>query len=152
MHLTTYLRMLHRGEETLGVSYRHVADGHPAESDVYYTCRHFAEDAARHAAALDPVLLRYERVAEPEPDRLHPPGVTSARNGPIGLLRDLQDLYQLANFVDSTWAMVGQAGSGARDHDLIDVANRCKRELSAQLAWIRMRMKSSAPQTLLVAD
>lgn len=152
MHLTTYLRLLHRSEETLGVSYRHVGDGHRVESDVYYTCRRFAEDAAGHAVALEPVLLRYERVAEAEPDRLHPPGLTAARTGPIGLLRDLQDLWQLTNLVDSTWTMVGQAAYGARDRELIDLVERCDHELSAQLAWIRMGMKAAAPQTLLVAD
>ncbi len=152
MHLTTYLRLLHRAEQTLGVSYRHVADGQRGVADVYYTCRRFAEDAAGRAEALAPVLLRYERVAEPEPERLHPPGLTSARGGPVGLLRDLQDLYQLANLVDSTWTLVGQAAQGARDRELIDVVGRCERELSAQLAWLRMRMKAAAPQTLLVAD
>lgn len=53
--------------------------------------------------------------------------------------------------MDSTWAMVGQAAHGARDRDLIDVVARCGREVTAQLAWLRMRMKAAAPQTLLVA-
>jgi hypothetical protein len=151
MHLTTYLHLLHRAEETLGVSYRHVGDGHRADADVHYTCRRFAEDCAGHAQALEPILLRYERVAEPEPERLHPPGLTGSRNGPVGLLRDLQDLFQLAALVDSTWMMVGQAAHGARDRDLIDVVTRYDRDMSAQLAWLRMRMKAAAPQTLLVA-
>jgi hypothetical protein len=67
------------------------------------------------------------------------------------MLRDLQDLYQLANLVDITWTVVGQAASGARDRDLLHVVQRCAPEISAQLAWLRMRMKAAAPQTLLVA-
>jgi hypothetical protein len=152
MHLTTCLHLLHRAEETLGVSYRHVGDGHRGDADVHYTCRRFAEDCAGHAVALEPVLLRYERVAEPEPERLHPPGLAGARNGPVGLLRDLQDLYQLGTLVDSTWTMVGQAAHRARDRDLIDVVTRYGPGVAAQLAWLRMRMKAAAAQTLLVAN
>jgi hypothetical protein len=41
-----------------------------------------------------------------------PAGLTTVRGGPVGLLRDLQDLYQLDNLVDSTWMLVGQAAHG----------------------------------------
>ena len=152
MHLTTYLRLLQTAEGTLGDSYRVVAAGHRADADVHYACLRFAADCAEHAEALRPVLTRYDRARESEPERLHPPGLTTARNGPVGLLRDLQDLYQLANLVEITWGMVGQAGHGARDRDLMDIVTRCDRQLKAQLAWLRMRMRAAAPQTLLVAS
>lgn len=151
MHLTTYLRLLHTAEGTLGDAYTTVGDGHRLDADVHYTCRRFAADCADHAQALSPALTRYDS-EQTEPERLHPPGLTSARPDAIGLLRDLQDLYQLANLVQSTWTLVGQAAHGARDRDLIDLATRCDRELTTQLAWLRMRMKSAAPQTLLVAN
>lgn len=48
--------------------------------------------------------------------------------------------------------MVGQAAYGARDRELVDLVEQCGHELGAQLAWLRMRMKAAAPQTLLVAD
>lgn len=70
----------------------------------------------------------------------------------MGLLRDLQDLYQLANLIEVTWTLVGQAAYGARDPDLIDIVERCDRGTTAQLAWLRMRMRAAAPQTLLVAS
>lgn len=83
---------------------------------------------------------------------MHPSGLTSPRSGPVGLLRDLQDLYQLANLVGITWTLVGQAAYGARDRELIDIVERCDREMAAQLAWLRMRMRAAAPQALLVAS
>jgi hypothetical protein len=150
MHLSTYLNLLHTAEGTLGDSYRHVAAGHQADADVHYMCRRFAADCTGHAEALRPAVTRYDSVREPEPDRLHPPGLTAARSGPIGLLRDLQDLYQLANLVGSTWTLIGQTAHGARDRDLIDVVARCGPQITSQLAWLRMRMKAAGPQTLLV--
>jgi hypothetical protein len=77
--------------------------------------------------------------------------MVATRHGPIGLLRDLQDLHQLATLAASTWDLVAQAAHGVRDHDLISLAAKCEPDITAQLAWLRMRMKAEAPQALLVA-
>jgi hypothetical protein len=151
MHLPTYLTLLSIAEQTLATSYQRVADGHAEDVDVHYTCMHFDRHCTQHAQALDPILQQYRDRRQREPDRLHPHALPSARPGPIGLLRDLQDLYQLANLVDITWILVGQAAAGARDHALLDTVARCGPETTAQLAWLRTRMKAAAPQTLLVA-
>lgn len=103
------------------------------------------------ANALEPVIARQDAPEEPAPDRLHADPMTSARGGPVGLLRDLQDLYQLANLTDITWVLVGQAAYGARDRELIALVGECSPQVVAQVDWLRMRMKSAAPQTLLVA-
>lgn len=151
MHLPTYLTMLASAERTLADSHRHVATGHADEADVHYTCRDFAHHCDSHADALVPIIDRYADRRQPEPDRLHPPGLTTIRTGPIGLLRDLQDLYQLAGLVDITWTLVGQAAAGARDRPLLDTVATCHPDITTQLSWLRMRMKATAPQTLLVA-
>lgn len=151
MYLTTYLTMLHSAENALAGSYRQIATGHRLDFDVYYTCQGFARQCDMHVSALAPTVERYAHLAEPEPERLHPVGLIEIRSGPIGLLRDLQDLYQLANLVDITWTLTGQAAHGARDRDLINLESRCNNQISAQLAWLRMRMKAEAPQALLVA-
>lgn len=150
VHLTSYLALLQSAESGLAGSYRHVATGHPLDFDVYYTCQSFARQCDIHWSELAPVVERYAHAAEPEPDRLHPVGLASARGGPIGLLRDLQDVYLLANLVDITWTLTGQAAHGARDRDLIGLVTRCNQQTSAQLSWLRMRMKAEAPQALLV--
>lgn len=150
VYLTSYLTMLQSAGNTLAGSYRQVAVGHPLDFDVHYACQAFARQCDVHSSALAPTVERYAHVAEPEPERLHPVGLATARSGPIGLLRDLQDVYQLANLVDITWTLTGQAAHGARDRDLINLVTRCNQQISAQLAWLRMRMKAEAPQALLV--
>ncbi|WP_232383178.1 hypothetical protein [Actinomadura violacea] len=151
MHLPTYLTMLAAAERTLAASHLRVAGGHTDEPDVRYTCTGFAAQSTRNADALDPIAERYAGRRQAEPDRLHPRGLTAVRPGPVGLLRDLQDLYQLAGLVEITWTLVGQAAAGARDRELIGVAGASGPRIGAQLAWLRMRMKAAAPQTLLVA-
>lgn len=151
MHLPAYLTLLRSAEQTLAGSCRLIAGGYADEPDVHYACEDFARQCTEHAEALAPVIVRYEDRRQAEPDRLHPPGLAAVRGGPAGLLRDLQDLYQLASLVEITWSLVGQAAAGARDRDLLQVVERCAAQTMAQLGWLRMRMKAAAPQTLLVA-
>jgi hypothetical protein len=58
----------------------------------------------------------------------------------------------MATECEVTWALVGQAAQGARDADLLEVVERCRGEVAAQLKWLRTRMKQAAPQALVVAD
>jgi hypothetical protein len=151
MHLVTYLDFLRHAEQTLGRSCRLVSDGHAADADVHFMTGDFARQCTAHADALALVVSRSDPPAEPGPERLHAQEPSSHRAGALGLLRDLQDLYQLASLVDITWTLIRQAGQGARDPDLLHVVDRCAPQTAAQLAWLRMRMMAAAPQTLLVA-
>ncbi|BDH59429.1 hypothetical protein MTP03_43680 [Tsukamurella sp. PLM1] len=143
--------MLARAEENLARCYRQVATAHTADADVSFACAAFAREADEHVAALAPALDRYADRAEEPPERLHAICPGPPRTGPIGLLRDLADLHQLATLVESTWQLIAQAAQGARDRDLIAVCGECTSRTTAQLAWLSMRQKSDAAQTLLVA-
>lgn len=151
MHLHTYLDMLARAEESLARFYRQVADAHTADADVSFACAAFGRECDGHVAALAPAEQRYADRAEHPPERLHAFRPGPPRTGPIGLLRDLADLHQLATLVESTWQLISQAAQGARDRELIAVCDECTPETTAQLAWLTMRMKADAAQTLLVA-
>jgi hypothetical protein len=150
MKLPMYLGLLVEAERTLADSFRQVADGHSAEPDVFFLCRTLAGQCDQHREALQPLLGRYgEARSDDEPERLHADGLTETRTGPVGLLRDLQDLYLLASFVDITWTMIEQAGQARRDADLLSVVDTCDQETSIQLKWLRTRMKQAAPQALV---
>lgn len=151
MHLGNYLQLLQRSEEALARSYRLVSAGHAADADVHYATARFARHCDAHAEALAAIAARMPPPGDTQPERFHPGSLPQHRPGPTGLLRDLLDLYQLANLVDVTWTLVGQAAQGARDRDLLGVVERCGPETAGQLSWLRMRMKATAPQTLLVA-
>lgn len=151
MHLVTYLDLLKTSETTLGSSFTVVSAGHAPDADVHWTTARLARQCAAHADALAPVLARLAPPDEPAPERLHVQGMTAARGGPAGLLRDLQELYQLTGLVDITWTLVGQAAQALRDRGLLDVVDTCAPQTAAQLGWLRTRMKAAAPQTLLVA-
>ena len=151
MMLQVYLGMLRRAEEQLATSFRTVAEGHVDEPDVYGACRLLAAQCDAHEQALRPVLDRYGERPDDGPDRLHVEAVTTTRTGPLGLLRDLQDLQLLTQMVQTTYALVQQAAFALRDEELLAVIRRCSGETSTQVAWENTRMKQAAPQALVVA-
>ncbi|MFC6093011.1 hypothetical protein [Saccharothrix lopnurensis] len=154
MHLNTYLGLAHRSEQTLADSFRVVGEGHARHPDVLFTCRTLAAFSDDHVTRLGPVVRRYGDQGHgdvEEPERLHAAGLAEVRSGPVGLLRDLQDLHVLGTLVLTTWTVITQAAQGLRDVELLRIAQDAGGGTSRQLAWLTTRMKAAAPQALIVA-
>lgn len=151
MQLAHYLGLLHKAQVDLAAAFREVAEGHADEADVFHICNRLAAECDGHAERLGPFVARYGEDAPEEPDRLHSEIFRGSREGGIGLLRDLQDVYLMAAECDITWTLVGQAAQGARDTDLLAVVQACEGETAIQMQWLRTRMKQAAPQALVVA-
>jgi len=152
MHLSTYLGLLRDAERTLADAFGQVGAAHGAEPDVEQACKLLSDQAGSHARRLQAPVDRYGEEAESEPERLKAAEFSGSRAGGVGLLRDLQDLYALASFVDITWVVVEQAAQALRDSDLLDLIGDCRSETSLQLAWLNTRIKQAAPQALIVAS
>lgn len=152
MFLANYVGLLHQSEQDLAEAYRKVADGHANHADVYHTCHVLAKQCDAHVEALKPFADRYGEQRAEEPERLHHDLFDETRSGSFGLLRDLQDLYMMANFADITWTMVGQAAQGVRDRELLETVNSLEGQTATQIKWLKTKMKQTAPQTLLVAS
>lgn len=148
MGLAVYLGMLHAAEQTLADSWRLVADGHAAEADLHHLGHQLGERADGRVARLAPLTERYGERYDDEPERLEAEGLGSLRAGPVGLLRDLQDLYLLASFVAITWDLVGQAAQATRDREALDAVAHAQPEVRNQIAFLRTRMEQAAPQAL----
>ena len=151
MQLAHYLGLLQTAQERLGAAFREVGEGHADEADVANMCSRLAAQCDAHAEHLAGFAERYGEAADDEPDRLHSAIFQSGREGPLALLRDLQDLYIMAAECEITWTVVGQAARGVRDADLIAVVQADELETAMQLKWIRSRMTQAAPQALVVA-
>jgi hypothetical protein len=150
-HVATYVGLADHSEKTLANSFRAIGEGHAHVPDVFHTCGMLADWSDRHRRLLEPVAQRYgEQQDVDEPERLHAAGLGRARAGEVGLLRDLQDLHVLATLVQTTWTVLGQAGQGLRDRELLEIVDACSAETSRQLSWLNTRMKAAAPQALLV--
>ena len=151
MQIANYLALLTRSEATLGAAFDTVGQGHSRDAGIYFICRMLSGQCREHVAELTPVTGRYAPQRGEDPERIDVPGVPHVRDGELGLLRDLQDLYVLACFVDSTWAIVTQTAQGLRDAELLDLARRCSAQTAGQVKWVRSQLTSVAPQALIVA-
>ena len=149
-HLATYVALVHRAEQTLADSLRTVGEGHAAEADVFHTCHLLAQWSDGHRERLAPVVQRYGEDDSVEPERLRATGLAQVRSGPVGLLRDLQDLHVLCTLVQTTWTVIAQGAQGLRDRELLGIATSANAETSRQLTWLNTRMKEAAPQALIV--
>jgi hypothetical protein len=150
-HLALYLGLLHRSETTLAEALRTVAEGHAADADVYYICDLLAGWSEENVQRLKPMIEKYGEQDVDEPSRLYAEGLPEVRSGPVGLLRDLQDLTLLATLVSTSWTAVGQAAQGNRDGELKEIVDGCSATTNRQLAWLNHRMKQVAPQALVVS-
>lgn len=152
MHLANYIGLLHRSEQELRDAFREVGDAHREEVDVFHTCHNLAEECERHVDRLERFAKRYGEEAPDEPERLHSQLFGGSREGGLGLLRDLHDLYLMASECDIAWTLIGQGAQGARDEELLEVVHSSESETSTQLLWLKTRMKQAAPQALVAAD
>jgi hypothetical protein len=149
-HLRTYIGLADHSEKTLADSFRAVGNGHETEADVFHTCELLAGWSDQHRQQLAPIIERYGESDLEEPERLHASGLAQVRSGPVGLLRDLQDLHVLGTLVQTTWTVIAQGAQGLRDRELLQVAESSNAETARQLTWLNTRMKSAAPQALIV--
>jgi hypothetical protein len=138
--LLAHLRELELG---LAAELRAAAERHRDDHDVYHQCHAFAVTADRRVQKLAPVSERY--------------GGQAAWTRAVGgrsdeLLPDLRALYLLAEENGITWVMASQAAKAARDPELLALADECRSETEAQAKWFVTRIKTGAPQALVVAD
>jgi hypothetical protein len=129
-------------EKHLASELRTAAERHRGEHDVYHQCHTFAVTADKRVQKLGPVAERYGG---------QPMWKTAIGDGSDDLLEDLRVLYLRAQESVATWVMVSQAAKAARDQELLSVATECHSEAEGQAKWFMTRIKTGAPQALVVA-
>jgi hypothetical protein len=148
VRLAHELGTLRRAERNLAGAFREVGRAHAAEVDVFHLAPTLAAQCDAHVERLAPFAARYGESDEEESDRHL---FTGSRDGDLGLLHDLKDLYVLASLCDITWTLVGQAARAAHDRELSEVVEGSAADTAQQLQWLRTRLQQAAPQTLVVA-
>lgn len=152
MHIGKYIDLVHRTEEDLVKAFKKVAKAHGDEVDVYQTCMLLASWSQTLADDLERFVAKYKQEKDKEPDRLSDTLLKDTRKGSMALLRDLQDLYLITSEVEVCCVILKQGATGLRDEDLLSTCEKVERQTKRQLSWLETRMKSAAPQTLIVAE
>jgi hypothetical protein len=151
MHIGKYIDLVHRTEKDLVEAFKLVSKAHSDEVDVEQTCSLLSSWSDKLAEELEPVAKRYKKESDKEPDRLTKTLLKKARKGSMALLRDLHDLYLVVSEVLVCCTILKQGGIALADEELVTVCEETERQSQRQLSWLMTRMKSAAPQTLVVA-
>ena len=151
MHIGKYIDLVHRKENDLVDAFKLVSKAHSDEVDVEQTCVLLSSWSKKLADELEPVAKRYKKEGDREPDRLTKTLLKKARKGSMALLRDLHDLYLIVNEVLVCCTILKQGGTALADEELVSVCEEIERQTTRQSSWLMTRMKSAAPQTLIVA-
>lgn len=141
MRIGALLAHLSNLEADLAAELRDAAERHGDEHDVYHQCRTFAVTADKRVQKLQPLAGRYDGQAE---------WTTAVGGGSADLLQDLRRLDLREQEAALTWAIAGQAAKAARDEELLRLATDSQGETEMQAKWFTTRIKTGAPQTLVV--
>lgn len=137
--LLDHLRAL---EGSVATELRAAAERHRDDHDVFHQCLTFAVGADERAGKLEPHARRY-------PGRSK--WASAVGGGSEDLLEELRALFLRLQEVSVTWTMAVQAAMAARDQELLTLATSCAAGTETQAKWLMMRIKTGAPQALVVA-
>ncbi|MGI2905225.1 hypothetical protein [Tolypothrix sp. VBCCA 56010] len=151
MHVGNYLGLVHHSEQQLSNALMMVASHHGDEPDITQTCKLLASWSRANIESLKPLIERYAEEKSDEPERLTQVLFKEPRTGSLALLRNLHDLWLLANEVQLCWMVLLQAAKALRDKELEATCVSCSGQTKRQVAWLMSRIQQAAPQTLVVA-
>jgi hypothetical protein len=126
------------------------AEHHGHEPDVSRTCRLLASWSRRNRGSLAPPIERYGETRESEPDALHRALFHGPRSGGLGLVRDLHDLWLLAQEVRLAYELLMQAARSLRASDVEAILRDSSSRTGRQADRLRARIDQAAPRALTV--
>jgi hypothetical protein len=141
MKIGSLLAHLKELEAKLAVELRAAAERHVDDHDIYHQCHTFAVTADKRLRKLEPFADRYVGQSTWK---------SAVGDGSQELLEDLRALYLRAQESATTWVMAAQAAKAGRDQELLTLASECHAETQAQAKWFTTRIKTGAPQALVV--
>jgi hypothetical protein len=155
------LRQLHDAQTDLAAEFREVAHRQAAEHDIFYLGQTLAEQCDTQAQKVREMAARFDvGLTEPD-DEGHVSNVMSmlrrktaallGRQSATGLLmlRDLRQLYLMAEEVNILWITMGQVAQAVRDEELLDEVSLLHKQTLTQIKWLKTRLREAAPQVLL---
>jgi len=150
MHVGNYLGLAEASETHLAESLLSVSKHHMEEPDVEQMTKLLAGWSLANKKALAPLIERYKETREAEPASLHKALFHGPRSGGLGLVRDLHDLWLLAQEVSLSYVLLTQAGLALRDDEMLTILKQVSKQTARQTDWLQTRIDQAAPQALVV--
>ncbi len=149
-HLADYIGLLLAGEERLVRGWEKLRRSHPETPDIGPQSTLFMTWSRENAAAIRPYVARYGERCEGEPEALDEALLLERGQTAFGLLRDLQDLWLMANESTISVAVLLQGARAVGDRHLQSDLSAIESRNERQRTWLLTRIRQAAPQTLVV--
>jgi len=149
---------LHRSENHLVTVLLSMSDRHEVDHEVFHVCRDMAGWSRKHVAEL--ARIGRDCGLDLDPEAKEDPGPLEAvrqrtaellgrRQAPgLLLLADLRRLYKEAQGTSVDWELLAQGAQGAKNRELLDVAERCHPQTLRVATWANSYLKVTSPQVL----
>ena len=152
MHIPEYLGLVRNAEQHLASAYKRVAGQHAFEPDVVEMCDKFKKWSEQHLEQLESVTQKFNIQSEDEAEEISEALFSKPRMGGFGMLRDLHGLWMLVHEAQICWIVLFQASQALRDTDMEAVCREAGEHSKRQAMWLLTKIKSAAPQVLVVAE
>jgi hypothetical protein len=159
MKLDWAIRELHRSEQELRHALLEAAERHAADHDIFYVARDLAAWSSDHIRQLAVIGRNYGLELDADDDDGSSPAerlreesakLLGRRPEPaLLLLGDVRQIHMKAAGVSLDWELLAQAAQGAKDLELLELAERCHPDTLRQMRWANAKLKESATQALL---
>ncbi len=149
-HLPDYIGLLIESEDLLARAFDQARQTHASTPDMPNECTLMAGWSREAVAALQPFVTKYGERPHSEPHRLERALLVQRGPTAFDLLRDLQDLFLLANQSLISAAILDQAAAALRDEELRQAVATIRSHNDRQREWLLGRCRQAAPQTLTV--
>jgi len=158
MKLDLAIEELHRSENELHTVLLTMSDRHRVDHEVFHVTRDMAGWSRRHVAELAEAGREFGLDLDPEAKddpglleslRQKASELTGRRSAPgLLLLADLRHLYREASGTSLDWELLAQGAQGARNEELLGLAERCHPQTLRVSRWANAKLKESSPQVL----
>jgi formylmethanofuran dehydrogenase subunit D len=150
-HVAPYLRLQYMNEEQLAYALLNVAQEHKKEPDIEEICGLLAAWSIEHVKTLKSLLPLYPvdpKDQTPEAKTLFSVLFHGPRQGGVGLLRDLEELWLLASQVHIGWTALDQAAKAKFDRRLEQICESLGQQTDRQRQWLQHRIKQASSMSL----
>ena len=158
MKLDMAIEELHRSENELYTVLLSMSDRHRVDHEVFHVTRDMATWSQQHVAELAGAGRDFGLELDPEArhvagliERLQQKAaeMMGRRSAPgLLLLADLRHLYREASGTSLDWELLAQGAQGAKNKELLDLAERCHPQTLRVSRRANAKLKESSPQVL----
>ena len=158
MKLGMAIEELHRSENELYTVLLSMSDRHRVDHEVFHVTRDMATWSKQHVAELADAGREFGLELDPKASHVHglvekvrqkASELTGRESAPgVLLLADLRHLYREASGTSLDWELLAQGAQGAKNKELLDLAERCHPQTLRVSRWANAKLKESSPQVL----